>query len=81
MRRNAFMVVVLSGIGLVTFAHDAHAYLDPGTASIILQGIIGGIAAAAAAGAIYWQRVKSFFSRTLGRGGQHSLAAADSDDK
>lgn len=80
------MVAVLSGIGLVTFAHDAHAYLDPGTASLILQGIIGGVAAVAAAAAVYWQRVKGFFSRTLGsralgRGSDHGLAAAESDEK
>lgn len=28
------------------FTVPAHAYIDPGTASIVLQGIVGGIAAA-----------------------------------
>ena len=81
MVRDAFAVAILTGIGLVTFTHDAYAYLDPGTASIFLQGIIGGIAAAAAVGTVYWQRVKYFFSRMLGRGGDGSLTAAETDDE
>lgn len=66
--RDAFAVAALAGIVLVTFTQDAYAYLDPGTASIILQSIIGGIAAAATAGALYWQRVKHLFSKMLRRG-------------
>ena len=33
----------------VLYASPAHAYLDPGTGSIILQGLLAGIAAAMAA--------------------------------
>jgi hypothetical protein len=79
--RNALVVAILTGIGLVTFTHDAYAYLDPGTASIFLQGIIGGIAATLAVGAVYWQRVRYFFSRMLGRGGNDSLVAARTEDE
>jgi len=39
----------------------AFAYLDPGTGSMILQGILGGLAAIAVAGKIYWSRLKDFF--------------------
>lgn len=39
----------------------AYAYLDPGTGSMILQGILGGLAAIAVAGKIYWKRLKDFF--------------------
>jgi hypothetical protein len=81
MGRDAFAVAVLTGIGLVTFMRDAYAYLDPGTASMLLQGLIGGIAAAAAVGAIYWQRVKNAFSRMFGRGEDGRLAAAKTDDE
>ena len=41
--------IKLSAAGLFLvplFTVPAHAYIDPGTASIVLQGIIGGIAAA-----------------------------------
>lgn len=79
--RNALLGAILTGIGLFAFTQDAYAYLDPGTASIVLQGIIGGIAAAAAVGTTYWQRIRKFLSRTLGRGGVENLAAAETDDK
>jgi hypothetical protein len=32
-------------VAFLFFVEDAHAYLDPGTASMILQGLIGGIVA------------------------------------
>ncbi len=41
----------------------AFAYLDPGTGSIILQAIIGFLAAAGATITLYWQKVKSFFKK------------------
>lgn len=44
------------------FTSPAYAYLDPGTGSMILQGIIGAIAVGAAYLSIFWHRVKSLFS-------------------
>jgi hypothetical protein len=42
---------------------EAHAYLDPGTGSIILQALIGFIAAAGTAVSLYWQKLKLFFKK------------------
>ena len=42
---------------------NAFAYLDPGTGSIILQAIIGFVAAVGATVSIYWQKFKSFFKK------------------
>ena len=42
---------------------DAHAYLDPGTGSIIIQGLIGVVAAASVTIGLYWQKIKLFFTR------------------
>lgn len=36
------------------------AYLDPGSGSMILQLLVGGVAAMGVALKIYWQRVLSF---------------------
>jgi hypothetical protein len=36
------------------------AYLDPGSGSMILQVLTGGVAAAAVAGRLYWHRLKGF---------------------
>ena len=49
--------------GLISYTSPAYAYLDPGTGSILLQGLIGGIAAAIAFLSIYWQKVKAFFGK------------------
>ena len=37
---------------------SAHAYLDPGTGSIILQAIIAAIATVGATASFYWGRIK-----------------------
>ena len=51
----------------LAFVVPAHAYLDPGTGSMILQAIVGGIAVAGATLSIYWTKVKSVASRTFGK--------------
>jgi hypothetical protein len=46
---------------LLLLAPDtAHAYLDPGTGSYVLQMIIAGILGAAFAVKMYWFRIKRF---------------------
>lgn len=41
----------------------AHAYLDPGTGSIILQLLLGGAAGVAMVAKLYWHRLTSLFRR------------------
>ena len=43
------------------FAIDAHAYLDPGTGSMLLQVILGGVAAIGVALKLYWHKVATLF--------------------
>ena len=45
------------------FNTSAYAYIDPGVGSIILQAIIGAIAAMSLTIKIYWQKIKSFFKK------------------
>lgn len=52
--------IVYCGV-MVLSAETAFAYLDPGTGSMILQGILGGMAAAAVLGRLFWQRILKFF--------------------
>ncbi len=42
----------------------AWAYLDPGTGSIILQGIIAGLAVAGLTIKTYWYKLKSLFGQS-----------------
>ena len=39
----------------------AHSYLDPGTGSMILQVVLGGIAGMAILGKLFWNRFKALF--------------------
>ena len=48
-------------VGLVSYTSPAYAYLDPGTGSMLLQGLIAGLAVIMSFLSIYWQKVKSFF--------------------
>jgi len=54
---SAFSLCIL---GLTT--GSAAAYIDPGTGSLLLQGLIAAIAGSLAAIKIYWSRIKSFFA-------------------
>ena len=51
------------GIGMLALAYagPSHAYIDPGTGSIILQSILAGVAVAAGLLRTYWYRLKTFF--------------------
>ena len=42
---------------------EAGAYLDPGTGSMVLQLLLGGITGAIVVGKLYWQKVRNFFKR------------------
>ena len=51
-----FIIVLL----LLMFT-DAVAYLDPGTGSMLLQVILGGIAAVGVAIKLYWHKLRAAF--------------------
>ncbi len=53
-------LVFFSAMGI---APPAHAYLDPGTGSMLLQLLLGGVAGVLVVGKLYWHRVKAFFGR------------------
>ena len=59
-----------------TMATEAYAYLDPGTGSILLQGLIAAIATALATGKYWWHRVKSLFVKS-----EEVDATENSDDQ
>lgn len=47
---------------LLLLATPVYAYLDPGTGSMLLQGLLAGIMAAGVTIGIYWRRFKAFFT-------------------
>ena len=56
-----YLVIVASSF----FSTSAYAYLDPGTSGIIIQAILGFIAASVAAISFYWNKVKLFLLKIL----------------
>jgi hypothetical protein len=60
--RATLRLALLSLSCLVVATGPAHAYLDPGTGSILLQGLIAAIAGGLVAARLYWSKVKHFLS-------------------
>jgi hypothetical protein len=58
---NLVMMAVFSLFFLAFFPDPAHAYIDPGVGSMILQIILGGFAGVAIVGKLFWKNIKSFF--------------------
>jgi hypothetical protein len=71
---------VLCALLLIT--PSAHAYLDPGSGSAILQGVLGALAAIALTLKLYWHRLLRFFGLrkpTESEESEDSRSAAQSD--
>ena len=50
-------------VGTVLIAPPAFAYIDPGTGSMLLQGLLAGIAGIFVVLKLYWYKIKNFFLR------------------
>jgi hypothetical protein len=53
-------LLAIAAVYFVSSTTSAYAYLDPGTGSIILQGIIASIAAGVTAVSFYFNRIKNY---------------------
>ncbi len=51
---------------LALWTVPAYAYLDPTTGSILLQGLLAGIAGVMMVGRLFWTRLKEFFRKLMG---------------
>lgn len=59
--RNEFKFCLFFMFVFIVIASPAYGYLDPGTGSVILQGVLGGLAAVAVILKLYWHRLLKFF--------------------
>ena len=68
MHHSRTPLLLVLAIGLFTVAQaDAHAYIDPGTTSLWLQTLIGGIAALVVVTRTYWRQSVTRLRRWLRR--------------
>lgn len=56
-------VIFLFTIAFLFPQQKAHAYLDPGTGSMIAQIVIASTAAAGYTLSLYWKKIKGFFKK------------------
>ena len=72
MIRSLTSVALLGSVVTLFLTGPAWAYLDPGTGSMMLQLLLGGVAGAMVVGKLYWQRLReivtSVFSGKPDRG-------------
>lgn len=69
----------MAGVFLGVLTSSAHAYLDPGTGSMILQVLLGGVAGIALAGKLYWHKLRSLIG--LGTAEEAELPAQATDQR
>ena len=70
MRRGPKLITYVTSVLLfwLIAAPSAHAYIDPGSSSFIVQMLIGAAAGAGLAIATFWRRIIGFFRRNKGGG-------------
>ncbi len=58
------LVIKVVGVSIlcITASSSVYAYIDPGTGSLIIQGIIGAIAAIGITLKLYWHKLRVLFS-------------------
>ncbi len=59
-----YPVTFLAAAWWLSLSSSSYAYLDPGTGSILLQGLIGGIASGMFIARVYWAKVRDYFDNS-----------------
>jgi hypothetical protein len=70
MAKRIARIVVYAGVISILLgaaAPSAHAYIDPGSSSYVIQILIGAFAAGGLAIATFWRRIRLFLGRVFGR--------------
>jgi nitric oxide reductase large subunit len=57
---QTIFLAAMAAMLLSAFPGTAHAYIDPGTAGMVLQAIVGGVIGALFVVRLYWQKLKCF---------------------
>jgi hypothetical protein len=73
--KNVYITSAVCAVLVLSFSKNAYAYLDPGTGSMLLQGLIAAVAGGLIIIRTYWDKWKSLLSdrKKLGRSLMHRL--------
>ena len=63
MLKRALVVLYLAVAFSIVVIEPAHAYIDPGSGSLIFQVLAGATMAIGLGVKVFWRRITSFFSR------------------
>lgn len=74
MEKRLILIPSVVLLSLFNFALPAHAYLDAGTGSMLLQLILGGVAGLVIIMKLYWQKFLSFFKKSDSSADEEDLA-------
>jgi hypothetical protein len=77
--RTLTKLTVLISVFCFMFPQEAHAYLDPGSGSLLIQIILASLLGAMYFLRRYWGKVKAFFG-TLESGGNEGEYTENSDE-
>lgn len=64
-------VLIFFSLFLVIPCFPVYAYLDPGTGSLLLQALLGGLAAVGTALTLCWSKIKAFFRNISNKDSNH----------
>jgi len=62
--RQLLVSAALVCAAVLFFERPVHAYVDPGSGSMLLQLLLGGVAGLGVIAKLYWRRIVERFSRT-----------------
>jgi len=77
--RSIAMSIVLLVFFYFILPQKAHAYLDPGTGSYVLQILVAALAGGLFVVKMFWKNIKSFFQGVLSGKGEHGQDGPDRD--
>jgi len=75
------LIRLLAGTAILLLSEASYAYIDPGTGSIMLQMLIGGVTAAFALISLQFQRIKIFFRNFIYKIKNYNKKADDKEEK
>jgi hypothetical protein len=66
-RAKLSTTLVVPALLYLPFHQAVHAYIDPGTGSIVLQAVIGALVGGLVAIGLFWNRIKAFVRNLFSR--------------